>query len=352
MKHFFLLAFSVFTIFSCRNNAVEEIIAAPPAPTAGAATTLLAYSDSAQIFTTDLTGGNRRLAVAPETNTVNEYVGNVQFNATATKFIYQHTKSGIPTISTIKSCNIDGTNKTVLKTFNVATTSCTFLKVLASGKILFGTTTFGGAGTATNIYVMNEDGTGETTFTQPGFSVSNARNTSVSKSGLDILLISASTPQPGTNYSGRMISYLGWNTAGVLTGERVIENSTDVFNDASKAGNITISNDGSLVAFAVNIGNGKFDIYTKSTAAGAAARKLIYTITVPADIPLYSTNSLKLRWLNGTDKLLAYLGKFTSPNGAAADYTQCYLITIGATSSTDVNWKFVGDDIYDITPNF
>jgi hypothetical protein len=347
MKRLFVLAFVLTGIISC----TKEDGNTTSSSTTGTANSLLAYVDSAQIFTTDLTGGNRKLAVAAETATVNEYLGTVQFSADGTKFIYSHNLSGSANVRTIKSCNLDGSNKKILKTFD-ATTNNNFLKVLANGKILFGTTTFTGGVIATKVYTINEDGTGETAFTQSGFGVSNSSYTHVSKTGQDLLLLATSTPAQGTNFSGRIISYLGWSSTGTLTGERVIENSSDAFNDAAKAGNVAISNDGSLVAFAVLNSATKFDIYTKETKAGAAARKLVYSITVPSDIANVSSSSLKLRWLNGTDKLLAYIGKFTSPRGAATDYTQCYVITIGATASTDVNWKFTGDDIFDIAPNF
>ncbi len=347
MKRFFVLAFVLTSIISC----TKEDGNTTGGGATGAATTLLAYVDSAQIYTTDLTGGSRKLAVAAETATVNEYLGNVQFSADGTKFIYSHNLSGSANVRTIKSCNLDGSNKKVLKTF-AASENNNFLKVLANGKILFGTNTFTGGNMVNKVFTINEDGTGETVFTQAGFGVSNSNYTHVSKTGQDLILMAVSAPAQGTNYSGRNISYLGWSATGTVTGERVIENSTDVFNDATKAGNVAINNDGSLVAFAVLNSAAKFDIYTKETKAGAAARKLVYSITIPSDIPIISTGSLKLSWLNGTDKLLAYTGKFTSPRGSATDYTQCYVITIGATTSTDVNWKFTGDDIGSVVPNF
>ncbi len=348
MKKILFLAFALSAIVSCKKDEVINIIGGGAS---GSATTLLAYVDSAQIFTTDLTGGNRKLAVAAETATVNEYIGDVQFSADGTKFIYNHILSGTPGVRTLKSCNLDGSNKKVLKTFG-ANENNNFLKVLANGKILVGTNTFGGGAVANSVFTINEDGTGETAFTQAGFSVSYSSSADLSKTARDIIFYSATPPAQGTGYMGRTISYLGWSETGIVTSERVIENSTDVFNDATKAGFVTLSNDGSLVAFAVLSSATKFDIYTKETKANAAARKLVYSITVPADITSVSPNDLKLRWLNGTDKLIAYIGKFTSPRGATTDYTQCHLITIGAASSTDVNWKFMGDDIYDIVPNF
>ena len=349
MKRLFILALAVTSIISCTKEDTTN--SGGGGTTNGTATTLLAYADSAQIFTTDLTGGNRKLAVAAETATINESIGGVQFSADGTKFIYSHSLSGAPGVRTIKSCNLDGSNKKVLKTLD-ANTNNSFIKVLANGKILLSTNTFTNPGIATKLFTINEDGTGETAFTQSGFGVTNSRNGDVSKTAQDIIFNSASAPAQGTGYSGRMISYLGWNAAGTVTGERVIENSTDVFNDVTKAGAVTLSNDGSLVAFAVVSGSGKFDIYTKGTGANAAARKLIYTIAVPADIPYFSTYMINLKWMSSNDKLLAYIGKFTPPRGAATDYTQCNLITIGATASTDVNWKFTGDDIGDIVPNF
>ncbi len=348
MKKILFLAFALSTIISCKKEEVTNIIGGGAS---GSATTLFAYVDSAQIFTTDLTGGNRKLALAAETTTVNEYIGDVQFSADGTKFIYSHNLSGSANVRTLKICNLDGSNKKILKTFG-ANENNNFLKVLANGKILLGTNTFSGGAVASRVFTINEDGTGEAAFTQAGFNVSYANSADLSKTARDIIFYSATPPAQGTGYMGRTISYLGWSETGVLTGERVIENSTDVFNDATKAGAVTLSNDGSLVAFAVLSSATKFDIYTKETKAGAAARKLVYTITVPTDITGVRSNELKLRWLNGTDKLIAYIGKFTGPRGAATDYTQCYLITIGATASTDVNWKFMGDDIYDIIPNF
>ena len=289
------------------------------------ASTAVYYADSTKIYSTSLTGTNRKLVVGIDTLNPNSYIGSMALSPDGNKLYFFHFISGGSSVRKFYSVNKDGTGLTALKTLNNST-EYGFLKATSDNKLAFYQATFNGSAFVNTIESITTDGTTQTTLAPvPG------------NAGLPIGL-SVSGNRYLTLGFGSFIN-LGTGTVSSSTVSVPISVNSDVYSSNANS----LSQDGSKIAY-TKLNNGKLDVYVYDVAAATSALK--FSHTVAADVPTLTSFSTGLRWI-GNDKLMLYYSKFTSPQGAVSDFTN--LTVYNAVSGTqESNWRFTGDAVTNI----
>lgn len=285
------------------------------------------YVDTFRIYSTDLKGGNRKLVLDEDLKSQNNYITNLTYLPVANKLIYGYSTSfNLPV--QIKSSNIDGTDKKVIKTLATGL-SLGFIKGTSDGQIFYQTNQYTGSTVSTKTYSIKADGTGETEL-QGFLYLNNIRQEQISTEGKGIL-----------NKDGYF--------AKIVNGVFDERNSFNLFlnEDKPKINFPIVSADGSKAAFVSSTSTTrKYEIKIKDAVKDAATSNVLYTITLPTDV---NDIAPKITFVNGNKSILVYYGKLTFPKGAMTDYTQCELIDVATGTAT--NWKFTGDEITTLVTN-
>ncbi|WP_147387919.1 hypothetical protein [Pelobium manganitolerans] len=321
-KIFLLLALASFTFFGCSKN--DDADNNPPA--SNGASTAVFYVDTLNIYSTDLKGANRKLVTSEGSNTGNNYIAEAVYVPKAERIAYIYTEAYDKPFF-LKTCKLDGSDKKTIKTF-AAFTDLGLIKATADGQIIY---TLPGKPfpnqTPSKTFSIKADGTGEAEI-----------NVSVYAGVSDPDWISA---------DGKGVLLSGGYFALIVNGTFDERNSFNVLaneeKDQNKISEISLSNDATKLVFAQQTSvTGKYEIRIKDVKKDAPTSTVLYTLNIPADADQYT---LSLSFVSGTKYVLASYGKFTSPKGAANDYTNCDLIET-ASGKVAQTWKFMGDEIY------
>lgn len=280
------------------------------------------YIDSAKIYSTTTTGTTKTLVVGIDTNNINSYISSwMALSKDGNKLYFIHRISGSTPSAKLYVVNKNGTGLTALKTLT-ATNEYGFMQHTNDDKITFYQASFTPPSTFTNtIQQITTDGSTQTTlgtipstFAQVIRGISRAADRFVST---------------GTTGGGVTVAYTGTLSTGTLGVPRSLPMG---------ALNPKLSSDGKKIAYVKETAANTFQIYSYDVATEAEV--LVGTQTFVFATMAYQ---VKLNWVDGTNKILISAGKFTFPNGAASDYTQCSLYTVGSTTAA-TNWQFAGDD--------
>ena len=333
MKNFKLTIFSaIFLAFSALTSCTKEgitvpvVVPVPPAPPASNDNAVY-YVDSAKIYSTSLTGTNRRLVVGIDTLSPNSYIGSLIRSNDGNKLYFLHNTSGGTPVIKLYGVNKDGTGLTMLKNMPAGGPEYSLLRATADNKIVFYQAAITPPSTFVNtLQIINTDGTNQTTLAALPTGSPNIFRLSVSVN--------------------RYISYDGTGSGTLQTGTISGNSIGAPVNIGSALGSngSSLSNDGTKIAYAKVNAAGRIEIYLYDVAT--AASQLKFTHTVVASIPLISIYDVSVRWVAGTDKILLGYGKFTWPSGSASDFTQLTLYTLS--NSAELTWRFEGDQIYNV----
>lgn len=289
------------------------------------------YTDTFNIYSTDLKGGSRKLVTAELPNTGNNYIYATAYIPIANRLVYIYTEAYDKPFF-LKTCKLDGSDKRTIKTFP-AFTNVGLVKATSDGQIIY---TLPGKPfpnqTASKVFSIKADGSGETEITVPFYATTNDPDL-ISADGKGIL---------STN------GYFALLVNGVFDERNSFNVLMNEDKDQTKFRELSLSNDGTKLTFAQTSATaGKYEIRIKNVAKDAAASTVLYNLTIPAEA---SESSLSLRFVNGTKNILVSYGKFTSPKGSVNDYTHCDLIDV-ASGKVNQTWKFMGDEVYDPVTN-
>ena len=325
------LAFSALTSCTKEGITVPVTVPIPPTPPAppAATTNAVYYVDSAKIYSTSLTGSDRRLVVGIDTLSTNSYISSaVRSNDGNKLYFFHYNYSAGTQFIKLYSVNKDGTGLTVLKNMPANGPEYVLLKQTADNKLVFSQFTFTPPSSYINtLQTINADGTNQVTFiTVPAGSYYPSQ-------------LSATFNRYATveSVAGTTINTL---KTGSITGTTIGAPAT--VGNLLSSNSSSLSNDGTKIAYAKLNAAGKIEIYVYDVATAASLLK--FTHTVVSTIP--TIGDVSVRWVAGTDKILLGYGKSTAPIGSASDFTQLTLYTLS--NSAELTWRFEGDNIYKI----
>ncbi|MES2807284.1 MAG: hypothetical protein V4619_01580 [Bacteroidota bacterium] len=311
------VALSFTALYACTKS--DSMPPTTPPTTGGnsSGNSLVFFVDTFRVYSTNLTGGDRKVVVDEDLKSQNNYIAQVTTLPGKSRIAYAYTTGGGSGFI-IKTVGIDGKDVKTIKTlpsgqyFN-------YIKGVADGKIYF---SYGTPGNPAKNYVMGFDGTNETELTSvPSFS-GNTDGTQIATSGKGII-----------DMSGYFLS--------LNNGVFAEANSFYLLNNETKANinQTALSDDASkLAVLYTTTDDKKLEVRVKDVVKANVAATTVYTINLAADEEKWN---VRILWLNGNKNILVYYGKFTGPKGAASDYTKCEVIDVAAKTAT--NWKFTGD---------
>ena len=326
-----LLTFLIITqLIACSTSQVipADDATNPPAPTASK----IFFGDSSKIYSTDLTGGNRRLLVGLDTTSLNSYLMGITTNADGSKIYFRHRVSGTPSTTKQYVVNADGTGLTLLKTFTSVNSNYDYTKLTSDNKLVF----FDGlyippASYAKNIETLTLDGLTQTTVaTIPASFTPNI--TQIGRAN-GIYLAEQYFPSGQVWYTGSLNASFQPQTPRALP---------------VGAKQARLSDDGKVVAYYKTVNATTLELYTYNVATETATLLAPYTIPmvgVGTGGPGSSSVSTYFTWVEGTSKLMIYSALFTSPRGVPTDYAHCSIYTVGTTAAP-TTFRFEGDGLY------
>lgn len=320
-KTLFYLAMASLSFLACSKSDDNS-----PSPSSSNASTTVFYTDTLNIYTTDLKGGNRKLAVSEAPYTGNNYFRGTAYVAKSKKIAYLYTEAYNKPFF-LRTCNLDGSDKKTIKTF-AAGTNVGIIKATSEGKIIY---TVPGQSypdqTASKVFSINVDGTAETEINVPFYaSVTNP----------DLISADGKGALDQSGYFALMVNgtFDERNSFNILLNED---------KDKTKIRNLTMSKDATKVAFIQTTGvTKKYELRIKDLKKDSPAAIVLYTINISADA---NDVTPSITFVNGSKNILVSYGKFTSPQGSVNDYTYCELIETSNGNVTQ-SWKFMGDDIF------
>ncbi len=314
MKKIIYILMCVTSVVACKKN--DSSIGTTPTTSGN----LIFYIDSAKIYSTDLSGNNRKLVVGLDTTNPNSYISNwVTTTADAGKIYFRHHISG--TSPSIKQyvVNSDGTGLVLIK--NMATPNYEYgvTKLTTDGKLTFYQNQWSSPGAYTNtLQSLSLDGSTQTTLgTIPGTFTHLIWG--INRAG-DRFLSTQYSGSANTVYAGTLIS-------GVPSSPRSLPAGINKF---------SYNDDGKKVAYLKSVSASSLEIYVYDVVAETSSLVATYTI------PTGATDDTQICWADGTNKILVSTGFYTFPRGASTDYTSCSVYTVGS-SATPVTFKFSGD---------
>lgn len=324
-KTIFYLAIASISFLACSKSDDSN-------PTsASAESNTVFYTDTFNIYSTDLKGGNRKLVTSEGPNTNNNYIYATAYVPTANRLVYVYTEKYDKPFF-LKTCKLDGSDKKTIKTFP-AFTRIGLVKATSDGLIFY---TLPGNPfpnqTPSKTFSIKADGTGETEITQQVYN-SISDTDLISADGKGILSTSG--------YFFKLVNgtFDEANSFNILLNEE---------KDQTKIKELMISADALKVAFMQKTAvAGQYEIRIKDLIKNAPVSKVIYTVNLPSDSFDFS---LEMCFVNGSKNILIKYGKFTSPQGSPNDFTNCELID-AATGNVTQTWKFMGDDIGSVLTN-
>lgn len=278
------------------------------------------YIDSAKIYSTNLSGGERKLLVGIDTLNRNSYINrNASVSVDGNKIFFMHRISGSTPSTKIYAVNKDGTGLVAIKTLSTIN-EYGFMKGTNDNKIVF----FQNAITLPSTQVrtiesMNADGSSQATIaTIP--STFNQIVVDITRSGDRYV---------STGFSGTTTT----SSTGSLSGG-VLGTSRSLPTGSQKP---KLSSDGKKIAYIKEAGTDRYEIYIYDIATEAST--LVATPTFPFTVA--GIYQIGVHWIEGSAKILVSAGKSSFPS-SASDYTYCSLYTVGSTA-TPVIWQFAGD---------
>ncbi|HTN20197.1 MAG TPA: hypothetical protein VL125_06960 [Pelobium sp.] len=297
-----------------------------PASSSNVSTSVF-YTDTFNIYSTDLKGGSRKLVTAELPNTGNNYIYATAYIPTANRLVYIYTEAYDKPFF-LKTCKLDGSDKRTIKTFP-AFTNVGLVKATSDGQIIY---TLPGKPfpnqTASKVFSIKADGSGETEITLPLYA---------SISDPDLISTDGKGVLSANGYFALLVN-------GVFDERNSFQVLTNEIADKTKILELSLSNDATKLVFAQQTAvTGQYEIRIKNVVKDAPVSTVLYTINIPSDA---NESSLSLRFVNGTKNILVSYGKLSFPKGSPNDYTNCDLIDV-ATGKVTQTWKFMGDEIYD-----
>lgn len=311
-----LIALAV-TVSCSKNNNIE------PDENINSKSTSVYYVDTFRIYSTDLTGSNRKLVVDENINSGNNYISKTAVLPVSGQIVYVYI-TGYQDPKTIKIVNADGSGKKILKTIP-AGTDVAYLKSIDKDRIYYCTYTPGN-NSSEKLFSMNADGGDEKEiklFLNP------VNYNSISKSGNDIL---------AGNYLMKFKDgvFLEAQSFNVFTTIEISENYSVT----------ELSPDGKKLAYIKKTSkNNEFDLMVKDVEVKNGSATKILTCVVSSELvdDAQYTAFFDIDWLNTSDKVILSYSKFTFPKGSPNDYTKCELVDLPAAKIT-ASWNFIGDD--------
>lgn len=320
-KKLFYMAIASLSFLACSKSNDGS-----PSSSSNESTTVF-YVDTFTIYSTDLKGENRKLVVSEGPNTNNNYFGGTAYVAKSNKMAYLYTEAYNKPFF-LRTCNLDGTDKKTIKTFQPGT-QIGIIKATTDGKIIY---TMPGAAypnqTASKAYAINVEGTGEKELTIPLYAsiynpelISADGNGILDESGYFALIVNGVFDER--------------NSFNVLLNE-----------DKSKIRNLTMSKDATQLAFVQETSTSRrYEVKVKAIKKDAPAASVLYTVNISADA---NDDTPSVTFVNGAKNILVSYTKFTSPRGSSDDYTHCELITTND-GKVVKTWNFTGDALRPFT---
>ncbi|GAB3931001.1 hypothetical protein [Mucilaginibacter myungsuensis] len=325
-----LLSAVALAITSCNKGTTETPTPTPPV-TSGTSTSIY-YIDTFRIYSTDLSGGNRKLLIDEDLKSQNNYITSFSVMPGSGKLIYGYT-TGYQSQPTIIVANADGTGKKVIKTLP-AGISLNFVKGLPNDMVYYGTTLYNGATTTKNFYSIKADGTGEANVNSLG-SFADVRESSIASSGNGVL----SSGYFAKLKDGKFLEQESY---------QVLENETK----ADIVGRVILSADATKIAFLRKTATAdKYEVRVKDIFTRGTSSTLAYTYTVPTTGPgAIPSVTPDISWVDGSGRLILSYGRFTFPRGVPSDYTYCVIID-PAKGTAGTGWSFTGDGYVGVSAN-
>lgn len=313
-------------------------------PTLAGESSTVYFIDTFRVYSTDLTGTDRKLLIDEDLKSGNNYITSFSVMPSSNKLIYHYT-TGYQNATVIKIANADGTNIKTIKTLP-AGISINILKGIIDNKIYYGTSVFaaGGAATVSKFYTMNDDGSNEKEL--QGFPYQlYLKDSEISNQGKGLLSTSSSTSTMGSPSKTSTFFFKLIN--GVFAESESKYVLSDILMD-DMASKPILSNDITKIAYALKSATtNKIEIKVKDITTASATATTVYTITVPTDI---INPYIELYWVSGTQKLLAYYGNWKGGRYATSDSKMnCELIDV--VKGTAINWVFTGDGMGEFIVN-
>jgi hypothetical protein len=311
-----LIALSFTALYACTKSNSEPT-PAPPVTGGGTGNSIVFYTDTFRVYSTNLSGGDRKLVVDEDLKSQNNYIGFITTIPGKNKIVYTYTTGGGSGF-VIKTADTDGKNVKTIKTIPTQN-SISYIKGIADGRIYFA---YGPTGSPAKNYVMDADGANETALTTiPTYSRINASQ--IATSGKGIIDNSGYFAVLNNGVFAEASSFY------LLANETKADiRQTAVSDDATKLAILYTTTDPNV-----------FEVRIKDIAKANVTATTVYTVTLASDEINYNVN---IQWVNGNKNVLVSYGKFTGPQGSATDYTKCELIDVAAKTAT--NWKFTGDE--------
>ncbi len=323
-KTLFYLAIASLSFLACSKNDDPN---SGPSGSSDVSTTVF-YTDTFNVYSTDLKGGNRKLVVSegPSNSSSNNYIYSVSYVPVANRLVYVYTERYNEPFF-LRTCKLDGSDKKTIKTFPTGT-NLGLVKAFSDGKIMY---VIPGKlypnQTPSKSFLINADGTGETEVNVP-FYTNIEEPDLISTDGKGVLAPTG---------------YFAIINNGVFDERNSFNILLNEDKDQTKFMDLILSNDAKKAAFVqTTTANRKYEIRIKNVVKDAPVSTVLYTVNILAEA---NDQAPKIHFVNGSKNILMSYGKFTSPKGSPNDYTYCEIIDT-TTGKVTQSWKFMGDNVY------
>lgn len=302
-------------IFACKKEAStpeEEQVK----PLTGKSN-LVFFVDTFRVYTTDLSGNNKKLVLDEDVKSGNNYIIDIDY-AVSKKLIYAY-KPESNVKQEIRTVNADGSDKKTIKTLASVNVALNFVSSFG-GKILYTTLDYTTPGVvASETRLMDENGANDAKVNWP-------KPTITARDGSGYLSISS-------DYSGATPSHNIYSVK-ITNGIFAEANSFNVPKITGVIRGMALSSDGNTFIYllASSYNSEQYDVMSLDLSKKDGATKKIMTYEMPktGDGALSSPRNVKLTFANGTANVVISYGVQVSSSRYATkdDYYFFQLIDI------------------------
>ncbi|MFD2164172.1 hypothetical protein ACFSJU_17315 [Paradesertivirga mongoliensis] len=279
------------------------------------------YIDTARIYSTDLTGANRKLVVGNSGSDIKKIISASILPGSGNVLYAYLPKSS--NVTKIAVASLDGSTTKLIKE---VTATVQFVKGISYDRIYYGThTAFPGS---FEFRWMKADASSDTRNNYTPLAPVLLREEEISSEGRGFLVngskVSTFIPLFNNNVSQNE--------------SRTVVSSTSDFVVAP-----ILSAKANKTAYVVkSTVTDQYHIKIKDISVDGP-EETVYTLTIPSTGVGGIVNPvIHLCWVNGTKSLLISYGRFSSPSGAASDFTSCQVLDISLAAIIK-SWTFTGD---------
>lgn len=317
-------------MFACKKET-PKIDEEPLKPLIGKSSTVF-FLDTFRVYATDLAGNNKRLVFDEDINSGNNYFTAVDYSASSKRLIYAY-KPGFNIKQELKSINVDGTDKKIIKTLGNTSVFFNFASSFG-GKILYSTTEYTTANTiVTETRLIDENGGNDSKVSWP-------KPTVAARDGSGYLSIS-------DNY-GTTIPTSSIYRVVIKNGVFDEANSFTLPQITGYIRGSALSSDGNTYIYllARDPTSTQLDVMSVDLSKKGGLTKKVTTYEFPktGDGAVTSGQSVSLSFANGTTNLILSYGVRTS-SGRYANKDDYYFFQLLDTEKGTVasKWKIFND---------